>query len=140
MNYLEKFLPIRSRFLASLIGLLVLAGPIAANDFTVKITAARVGLPQANKMQDESGPSHVSKFAAWAPVYIELEPLAEISDPVKIVVESVDSDEISTTLAVPLNLFPLNLSGAKVGNRVAAADLGAIGYIRPAGIGEATIT
>jgi hypothetical protein len=134
----EGFLSSRLRFLAALVSLIALTAPIAAKDYTVKITAARIGLPQAVKTieKDDAGQSsHVSKFAAWAPVYLDLEILAAISEPVEIVVESADPDEISTTLTIPLNL-----SGAKVGSRISAADVGAIGYIRPAGIGEATIT
>ena len=51
-----------------------------------------------------------------------------VTEPAEIVIETADPDEIATSLAVPLNL-----SGAKTGTRIAAAaDLGAIGYLRPA--------
>jgi hypothetical protein len=118
--------------------LIVLAGPIAAKDFPVKITAARVGLPIAGKTPDKDEgwqSSNITKFAAWAPIYLDLELSSAVSEPAEIVIESSDPDEIGTTLTVPLNL-----TGAKVGTRLAAADLGAIGYIRPAGIGEVIIS
>jgi len=129
-------LPIRFRLLAALAGLVVLADPIAAKDFPVRITSARIGLPPAGKTdRDDAGQSpHVAKFAAWAPVYVDLELTSTIAEPAELVIEATDPDEISTTLAIPLKLV-----GVGMGTRVAAADLGSIGYIRPAGVGEVTI-
>jgi hypothetical protein len=122
-------------FLA-LAALLLLAPAARAADYPVKVTAARVGLPPGGKatIRDDSGQAgHVSKFATWAPVYVELELAASINDPVELVIESPDSDEVTTTLALPLNL-------AGVGGKVSAADLGVIGYVRPTNLGEVTVT
>lgn len=108
--------------------LLLLAAPVRAADSPVKITAARVGLPPGGKAAD-----HVARFACWAPVYVELELAAPVNEPAELVVEAPDPDEITTTLAVPLNL-----AGAT--GKVVAADLGTIGYVRPAGVGEITLS
>ncbi len=117
--------------------LLLLAVPASAADFPVKITAARVGLPPGSKatIRDETGQAaHVAKFACWAPVYVEFDLAGAINDQAELVVEAADPDEIATTLAVPLNL-----AGTSPG-KFAAADLGSIGYVRPAGVGEVTVT
>lgn len=135
--YQERFLPIRLHLLAALAGLVALAGPLAAKDYPVRITAARVGLPLADKTSDKDDlgqGTHIAKFAAWAPVYLDLELAATIAEPTELVIEAVDPDEINTTLAIPLNL-----TGVAVGSRVTAADLGSVGYVRPAGVGEVTI-
>jgi hypothetical protein len=131
-------LPIRCRLLAALSGLIVLSGPmaakVAAKDFPVAITAARVGLPsavQAADQQDANQSSHISKFAAWTPIYLNLQISEAISGSAEIVVQAPDPDEINTTLAVPLNLSDL-----KNGAQGAAS---AMAYVRPGGIGEITV-
>ena len=84
--------------------------------------------------RDESGQAaNVAKFACWAPVYVDLELTGQATDPSELVIEAADPDEIMTTLVVPLNLTSLT-------GKFAAADLGTIGYVRPAGVGEVTIT
>src|SRR5437764_64179 len=115
--------------LAAVATLLLLSGAAGAADYPVKVTAARVGLPPGGKAtdRDEAGQAApVAKFACWAPVYVELELAGPVSEPAELVVEAADPDEIATTLAVPLNL-------AGASGRVSAADLGAVGYVRPAG-------
>ena len=56
-----------------------------------------------------------------------------MNDPAELVIEAQDPDEITTTLVVPLNLA--GRSGV-----VSLADLGQLGYVRPAGVGEVTIS
>ena len=130
-------MPIRSRLLAALWGLVLLASPVAADDFPVKILAAHIGLPPAKSgdREDAGKPSDVAKFAAWAPVYLDLQVNSPVSEPAEIFIEAVDPDEVNTSLAVPLNL-----SAAPSGTPFASATLGAIGYTRPAGVGEVTLT
>ena len=121
-------------FLAAAV-LLSFTGPTFARDFPVKVASARVGLPPANPGdRDESGqPAFVTRFGCWAPVYVELEVREAVSDPAELVIEAQDPDEITTTLVVPLNLA--GRSGV-----VSLADLGQLGYVRPAGVGEVTIS
>lgn len=119
----------------TILAALLLAGPASAADLPVKVTSARVGLPPggAAAERDESGRAlHVAKFAAWTPVYVDLEVTAAVDEPAELVVEAADPDEIATTLAVPLNL-------AGVAGEVSAAGLGALGYARPAGVGEINV-
>ena len=109
--------------------LLLLAAPAPAKD-KVKITGAAVGFPVAGR---DDG---VAKFGAWAPVYVYLELLGDVPDPAELLIEAPDADEIGTTLAVPINL-----AGLAPGTKVFAPDLGALGYVRPAGSsGEVTVT
>ncbi len=113
------------------VALVLFAAPVSAADFPVKVTATRVGLPAGSKTQPDA--PHIARFASWAPVYVDLELAAAVNEPAEIVIEAPDPDEITTTLAVPLDL-------AGVSGKVSAADRGTIGYVRPAGTGEITIT
>jgi hypothetical protein len=118
--------------------LLLTADAALAQKPRVKITAARVGLPPGGRTTDRDENQqavHVSKFAAWAPVYLDLEMLAEVKEPAEVVVESPDADEITTVLAVPLNL-----ADARPGQALTTRDLGHFPYIRPNAFGEITIT
>jgi hypothetical protein len=124
----------RFRLLAILVCLGVFTGVAGAGEFPVRISAARVGLPPAGKSldRDDSGQAvHIAKFACWAPVYLDLELSTPVAEPAELVIEAPDPDEISTTIT-----FPLDLARAPTGSRVAAVDLGTIGYVRPAGAGE----
>ncbi len=120
---------INRRFLTAAFALLLLAAPAPAKD-KVKITGVAVGFPAAGR---DDG---VAKFGAWAPVYVYLEVLGDVPDPAELLIEAPDADEIGTTLAVPINL-----AGLAPGTKVFAPDLGALGYVRPAGSsGEVTVT
>ena len=127
------------RVLAAVAGLLAVAGPAHAQKPKVKIASARIGLPPGGRTtdRDESGAAlHICKFAAWAPVYVELEILDDVKEPAELVVETPDADEVATTLTVPLNLADL-----RPGQVVSSRDLGLMPYLRPtAGTGETTIT
>ncbi len=95
------------------------AAPVVAKD-KVKITGVTVGFPTG---RDDSG---VAKFGAWAPVYVQFEPLGEVTEPAELVIESPDADEVTTTFTVPLDL----------GN-----NRSAIGYVRAGGAAsEVTVT
>ena len=117
-------------FLSAAFALLLFAAPALAKD-KVKITGVEVGFPAGAKDRPD-----VSKFGAWAPVYVALEVLGEIGEPAELLVEAPDADELATTLAVPLNL-----AGVAPGTKVFAPDRGALGYVRPAGSSsEVTVT
>lgn len=121
-------------FLAAAV-LLLSTGPTLARDFPVRVASARVGLPPANPGdRDESGqPASVTKFGCWAPVLVDLDIREAVNEPAELVIEAADPDEITTTLVVPLNLA--GRSGV-----ISLADLGQLGYVRPAGAGEVTIS
>jgi hypothetical protein len=117
-------------FFPAAFALLLCAAPALGKD-KVKLTEVTIGLPPGAKDRTE-----VSKFSAWSPVYTTLEILAEVGEPAELVIEAPDSDEIATTLAVPLNL-----AGLAPGTKVFAPDRGAFGYVRPAGSSsEVTVT
>src|SRR5687767_14199147 len=127
---------LHSRTLLAATVLLLLADPATARDLPVRVTAARVGLPPAKNgaVRDEAGrAAPVAKFACWAPVYVDLEVVGAVNEPAELVIESADPDEITTTLAIPLNL-------AGASGNLSLADLGRLGYVRPAGAGEVTVT
>src|SRR3954468_22652893 len=83
-----------------------LAAPAVAEQPKANVASARVGLPPGGRTveRDDGGPIHISKFAAWAPIYVTVEMLEAINEPVELVVETPDAEEVMTTLAVPLNL------------------------------------
>ena len=121
-------------FLAATI-LILFSGTTFARDFSVKVIAARVGLPPTgpDNRDNAEQAAPVTKFACWAPVYVDLNILNPVNEPAELVIEAADPDEIATTLVVPLNL-------AGSAGVVSLANLGKLGYVRPAGIGEVTIT
>ena len=127
------------RIVAALVGLLAAASPALAEKPKVKITAVRVGLPPGGRAtdRDDTGAAvHICKFAAWAPVYVDLEILDPVKGPAELLIETPDADEITTTLTVPLRL-----DGLTPGQAVTARDLGVLPYIRPsASSGETTLT
>lgn len=106
--------------------------PAAASDRPVTITAVHVGLPTAGPT-DPGSARHLCRFGSWAPVEVELDVSAPVTEPAELVIESPDADEVTTRLAVPLDLTAAR--GA-----VSAADLGSLGYVRPAAAGEVTVT
>src|SRR5262249_47874561 len=116
------------RTLAAAVCLLAAASPVLAQTPRVKVTAARVGLPPGGRSaeRDENGsPLHLCKFAAWSPVYVELQILQAVDEPAELVIETPDPDEITTTLAVPINL-----AGVTPGTEVRAWTAGLMPYIR----------
>lgn len=126
------------RLLAAAAGLLAAAGPAAAAEPKVQVTAARVGLPPGRGIErDEyNGPVHVCKFAAWAPVYVDLHLNERVDGPAELVIESPDADEVATTLTVPLNF-----AGVNPGSNVSAWQVGPLAYVRPgSATGETTFT
>jgi len=116
-------------FLAATV-LIVFISPCPARDYPVRITGARVGFPagHANHRDDP-----IVRFACWAPVDVDLELLGAIGEAAELVIEAPDCDEITTTLAIPLNL-------AGAGGNHSLSSIGKLGYLRPAGVGEATLT
>lgn len=121
--------------LTPLLLLLAAAGPAFAEPPKVKVTAARVGLPPADRDAAEQA-GHVCKFATWAPVFVELEVAAAVTEPAELVVEAPDADRITTVLAVPLNL-----AGVAPGRTLTTRNLALQPYVRtPAGGDDITVT
>lgn len=115
------------------LGLVFLATPVLAADLPVKVAAVRVGFVPNTKPGEATAPPYVAKFGCWAPLHVDLELTAPIAEPAELVIESPDADEITTTLAVPINL-------ASASGKVSALDLGAMGYVRPSATGEILVT
>jgi hypothetical protein len=120
--------------LAALVGVVLFGSELPAADLPVRITGTQVGLPLTGKT-DTAQSSYLTRFACWAPVYVEFELTTAVAEPAELAIETPDPDEIGTTLTVPLKLHDL-----PAGKRIAAADVGSIAYVRPAGVGEVTIT
>lgn len=117
------------RILIAVVGSLALTASAAAESPRVAIHSARVGLPTARG--DEANP--ICKFGAWAPLEVELELLAAVSEPARLVVETPDADGITTTLSIPVELRAHARSNS---SRVYTST-----YLRPAaGSGETTVT
>jgi hypothetical protein len=80
----------------------------------LSIEDARVGLPPGRfvgESTDAQQAAHLVKRNNWAPIYVTLKMAAEVPGAAKLVVESFDSDDLKTTLTVPLG----NLSDRKPG-------------------------
>lgn len=121
-------------FRACLLVAVILAGaPVAsaADAPRVTITAARVGLPA---VADDVPP--VAKFAAWAPVYVDLRVDGAVPEAAELVVESPDADGVVARLAVPLDLAAVTTGGT-----LPARSLARFAYVRPAaGAADTTVT
>jgi len=132
-SYMPTAATIRHTLAAAFAFLLFTAPAFAADK--VKITGVSVGLPTGDRPVDRDD-AGVAKFAAWAPVYVSLEILGEVAEPAELVIEAPDTDELTTTLAIPLNL-----TGVAPGTKVFVPERGAMGYVRPAGSSsEITVT
>jgi hypothetical protein len=106
------------------VALLAVAGPLRAEQPRVIIRSAQVGLPSAH------GGAPICKFAAWAPIDVELELLSEVREPAQLVIETPDCDGIATSLAIPLGLAALH----------PGTTIRPLAYVRPAaGSGETTL-
>ncbi|HEY2911320.1 MAG TPA: hypothetical protein VGI99_13805, partial [Gemmataceae bacterium] len=106
----------------------LLALPPAFAEPSVSIRSAKVGYPDA-RGSSEAPP--ICKFAAWAPLEVELETTAPISGPARLVIETPDADGVMTVLSLPLDLA----------TRQPGTPFHARAYIRPAaGTGETTVT
>lgn len=126
------------RSTAALALLLTAASPLRAENPKVKIAAANVGLPSARPKTDRDAfntPPHFCKFAAWAPVFVDLQVLEPVDEPLELVIETPDADAVTTSLAVPIHL-----NGVKPGTELRAGTVGPVPYLRPAGgAGETTV-
>ena len=93
------------------------------------VVNAWVGLPPGAPLAASEGgrPGPVAKFAAWAPLSVEILVHDEIKGAAELVVESPDGDEITTSLTVPLPA----LAAARPGETIRTRDLGVMPYVRP---------
>ena len=112
--------------------LLTFVGSARAESPRVKIVNASVGFPDARgSVARGRDIAPICKFAAWSPLEVELELLAEVSEPTQLVIETPDADGVNTALALPLDL-----SKAR-----ADSTFHTMAYVRPAaGNGETTVT
>lgn len=106
---------------------------------SIQITDVKVGLPPGRfiTQQDDNGnPAHVLKSGVWAPVYVQLQMLKEEKRPAAIVVEASDADNLTVSLAVPLQ----NLSDLQPGTRIEPTELRFLPYARPSGRYDMTVS
>lgn len=128
------------RTLAAIVLVLLAAGIADAQKKPkVVITGARTGLPPGAPSPDASPnyrPGFISKFATWAPIYLEIEVNEEIKDAAGLTIETPDGDEVGTKLTIPFSV----LASAKPGQVITTRDLGLMPYVRAAsGTGETVL-
>ena len=117
----------------------LLASPLALAEFPIKITKANVGLPPGGGTgnRDDSGrESYIAKDNTWAPVYVWLEIVKEVRKDAAIVIETTDTDDLTTRTFVPIQ----NLTSEEPGTRKQPSELRFIPYVRPSGTGEVRIS
>ena len=111
-------------------GLLACAGNAAAQARTrVKITSVQVGLPAGpfSGEYDEDGRKRpLFKAGAWTPVWVGLECIGKIDEPLELVVEAPDSDPLVAVTAVPLP--PM-----QPGDRRSGTELPFVPFVKPGG-------
>ncbi len=111
---------------------------LAQAQFPIKIQDAKVGLPASrivSRTDNDGKRAYVVKNNSWAPVYVSLEIVKEVKKDAAIVVETTDTEDLSSSIAVPLQ----NLTAELPGTRLSPAELRFIPYVRPAG-GDVTVS
>jgi hypothetical protein len=109
------------------LALLVSCGVVRAEPPRVTITAASAGLPDARR----AGGPPICKFAAWAPLEVELTITSPLSGPAFLTVETPDADGVMTVLSTPIDAAKFTPGGT----------IRLQSVIRPAaGSGETTVT
>jgi len=115
------------RWLALLLWL-SLTLPVAAQSRALfKIHDAQLGMPAGpfSSEVDEDGKKRpLFKAGVWAPVYVDIECLDKMQEPLELVVESADSDDLTTSYRVP---FPT----MSPGERIVGGELPCLSYIKP---------
>ena len=128
------------RFVLVLVTLVFLSYPVVAQSYTIKVTAAKVGLPAGrftSESDDATGQgSYIAKSNMWTPVYVQLEVIREEKRALAIVVETSDPDDLGAAYAVPLQ----NLSDRLPGTKIEPSELSYLPYIRTNGRSELTVS
>ena len=128
------------RFVIALVALVFLSYPVVAQSYTIKVTAAKVGLPAGrftSESDDATGQgSYIAKSNMWTPVYVQLEVMREEKRSLAIVVETSDPDDLGAAYAVPLQ----NLSDRLPGTKIEPTELSYLPYIRTNGRSELTVS
>jgi len=115
------------RLLATLAFVALAALPAHAESPRVVLKAVSVGLPPGAQPQGRTEPyNSIVKFATWAPVYFDLEVKEPIAEPVELVIETPDGDEVRTTLTLPLP----SLANAEAGQSFAMRSFPVKPYVR----------
>ncbi|HET6575635.1 MAG TPA: hypothetical protein VFG68_18695, partial [Fimbriiglobus sp.] len=111
--------------------LAVAASPAAAQRPRVKIADVKVGLPPGRYVGERDAAqrgSPVAKRNTWAPVYVRLEMIRKVEQGgVQLKVETVDADDLRTTLMVPLLR---TLADRNPGEMIEPAEFAYVPYVR----------
>jgi hypothetical protein len=105
------------------LGLVLPAAALAQTRERVKVTTVRLGLP-VGPVRSDTSRTGIYKPGQWAPVYVSLECTRDTEEPLVLVVETRDADDIFTEGSVEIG--PM----AK-GDRLQDNEIGRLGYLKP---------
>ncbi|HKB03489.1 MAG TPA: hypothetical protein VKD90_14800 [Gemmataceae bacterium] len=113
------------------LGLLIPAEAVAQTRERVKVTGLRLGLPIGPVRSDMSR-TGIFKPGQWAPVYVDLECSRDTGEPLQLIVETRDADEVITEGSV-------EIAAMVKGDRLQGNELGRLPYLKPGQV-NATLT
>jgi hypothetical protein len=113
------------------LGLLVSADAVAQTRERVKVTGLRLGLP-VGPVRSDTSRTGIFKPGQWAPVYIDLECARDTEEPLQVIVETRDADEVITEGSV-------EIAAMVKGDRLQGNELGRLPYLKPGQV-NATLT
>jgi hypothetical protein len=114
----------RGLFLACLaLGLVLPSAAWGQTRERVKVTGLRVGFPPG-PVRSELSRTGIFKAGQWAPIYVDLECSRDTEEPLVLIVETKDADEIFTEGSVEL---PAMVKG----DRIMGNEMGRLPYLKP---------
>lgn len=106
----------------------------------VEIDDVQIGLPPGRFVGERDATqkaAHVVRRNTWAPIYLRLKMIREVEGGAALRVETLDADDLTTTLVVPI---VSNLSDRLPGSFVEPVELDQIPYVRTGDRNNGTVT
>jgi hypothetical protein len=100
-------------------------------EYPIEIDDARVGLPPGRFGSEKDASTqkavHIVKRGEWAPVYLDITLKKELPVGAKLIIETVDGEDLKTKMVVPLTQ---SFNGILPGAKLKTADFGYTPYVR----------
>ncbi|MBO0698233.1 MAG: hypothetical protein J2P46_07555 [Zavarzinella sp.] len=105
------------------IGLVLPPAAVAQTRERVKVTGLRLGLP-VGPVRSDGSRTGIFKPGQWAPVYIDLECSRDTEEPLQVIVETRDADDVFTEGAI-------EIAAMAKGDRLSGNEFGRLAYLKP---------
>jgi hypothetical protein len=105
------------------VGLVLPPAALAQTRERVKVTGLRLGLP-VGPVRSDGSRTGIFKPGQWAPVYLDLECSRDTEEPLQVIVETRDADDVITEGSI-------EIAAMAKGDRVLGNELGRLPYLKP---------